>query len=52
MRQTQQITHRLCTGAPLTIGGSFSSLSNEEMGPVHLYKRSNSLTSNLSQYGG
>lgn len=34
MRQEQQITDLLCTGAPLTIGGSFSSLSNDEMSPV------------------
>jgi hypothetical protein len=36
MRQEQQIIDLLCTGAPLNIGGSFSSLSNDEMSPVHV----------------
>lgn len=36
MRQERQITDLICTGAPLAIGGSFSSLSNDEMSPVLL----------------
>jgi hypothetical protein len=34
MEQEQKQIYIICTGAPLTIGGSFSSLSNEEMSPV------------------